>query len=110
MSSGSSIPNTAKEAAAAKIVKESLDEVANNNIIDTIKDIKLGDLYDTFLKLKNQVPFEIKPNHLEIGFNLVGYGLLLRTYNKFVHNRPIHPSLKSAELEVIHATRTISRF
>lgn len=110
VSNSSSIPNNAKEAAAAKIVKESLEEVANNNIIDTIKDIKLGDLYDTYLNVKKQVPFEIKANHLEIGFNLVGYGLLLRSYNKFVYNRPIHPSLTGAELEVIHATRTISRF
>lgn len=110
VSSSSSISDNVKEAAAAKIVKESLDEVANNNIIDTIKDIKLGDLYDTYLKLQKQVPFDIKANHLEIGFNLVGYGLLLRTYNKFVQNRPIHPSIKGAELEVIHATRTISKF
>jgi hypothetical protein len=106
----SSISKTAKEAVAAEIVKDSLDEVGNNNIIDTIKDIKLGDLYETYLKVKNQVPFEIKPNHLEIGFNLVGYGLLLRTFNKFVYNRPIPSTIKAAELEVILATRTISRF
>lgn len=103
-----SAPTEAKEAAVAKIVKESLDKA--NNITETIKEIKLGELYETYLKVRNQVPFDIKPSYLELGFNLVGYGLLLRSYNKFVHNRPISPSITGAELEVIHATRTISRF
>jgi hypothetical protein len=44
------------------------------------------------------------------GFNLVSYGIVMKAYNKFVHNRPFSPDLTPADLVVVRQVRYLTRF
>ena len=86
------------------------DELINKNIYERIGDITLRDIYENYNKLNENFNLNINPNYKEIGFNLVSYGLLLKSYNKFVYNRPIPTNVVGEELKVIKTTRQFSRF
>lgn len=77
-------------------------------IIDKIGNITLSELYNNFKNISEKI--NINSNYKEIGFNLVSYGILVRTFNKLVINRPIPKSISNEELQVIKTTKNFSRF
>lgn len=90
-----------------KVVRDTLQ---NKNIYDRIGDTTLREIYDHYTKINEKISLNINPNYKEIGFSLVGYGLLVRTYNKLVYNRPLPTGLSVEELNVIKTTRSFSRY
>jgi len=80
----------------SNIVKE---ELTAKNFYDYIGNITLRDLYDKYTILTEKYPLKINADHIVIGLNLVSYGLILRSFNKFVHERPIPSNLNAQELK-----------
>lgn len=83
------------------------DTLEKEGIIKKIGEITLKDIYDKMNNLDSLLQIKFTPNY---GFNLVSYGIILRGYNKFVHNKPIASNISAEEVRVIKTTRTITRF
>lgn len=78
--------------------------------IKKIGDITLNDIYQKSKNLDSLLQLKLTPNYINYALNLVSYGILLRSYNKFVHNRPIPSNLSVEEYRLIKTTRTVTRF
>lgn len=80
------------------------------SILEKIGNITLFDIYTKSKELKDKLNIEIKPNYMEMGLSLVSYGLLIKSYNKFVANRPLPKNVSAEELKTIKSVRSFSRF
>lgn len=94
---------------------ESVESSVNRQIIESIKlkydemknklsNVTLGEIYELFEKR-----VKIYPNYMELGFGLVSYALLLKSFNKFVDGRPIPKGLPAQDKIVIQHVRQFSR-
>lgn len=110
------------------IVKESLLNTTNSDDYDIKKEVgnvfsykireifnnigetTLEEVYNKAKELKSKYDININPNHSELAFNLVSYGLLIRAYNKFIDKYPIPKGLSREELKVLQKVRSFSRF
>jgi len=79
-------------------------------MIEKIGQTTLLEVYNKFKDINEKLVTTIGPNYKEIGYNLIGYGILIRTFNKLVLDRPIPNSVVGEELKVIQSTRTFSKF
>lgn len=122
MSKESSGSNTLREnvgnvinSSGSDNLREDVGHVINSSlkvksIQDFIGDIKIREIQDLYTKVKEKLPIEISPNYREIGVNLISYGLLLKTFNKLVYDRPMPTGISNEDLKVVKLTRTISRY
>lgn len=90
-----------------KVIRDTLQ---NKNIYDRIGDTTLREIYEHYTKINEKISLNIHPDYKEIGLSLVGYGLLVRTYNKLVYNRPLPTGFSVEEFNVIKTTRSFSRY
>lgn len=79
------------------------------SILVNLGNITLNDVYIKSKELKDKFNITINPNYAEIGLSLVSYGLLLKSYNKYVAARPL-PNVSAEELKVLKRTRTFSKY
>lgn len=75
--------------------------------LNNIGSITLKEMYDKVIIFKDK--YELNVNYLELGYNLVSYGILLRAYNKLIYNRKIPTGLSTQDLVVIRQVRSIGR-
>jgi len=76
------------------------------SVIDVVGNITLRDLYDKYKTLN--ATLDIK--YINIGWQLLSYGVLLRAYNKHIHSRPYDKHLTSEELVLARQIRHFTRF
>ena len=81
-----------------------------DKIIEKIGQTTLLEVYNKFKDINEKLVTTINPNYKEIGYSLIGYGILIRTFNKIVLDRPIPKSVIGEELKIIQSTRTFSKF
>lgn len=85
------------------------DEIVNElTTLEKIGNITLSEIYNKSMEFKDK--FNIKPNYVEMGLSLISYGLLLKSYNKYIDKRPLPTNVTLEELRTIKNTRAISRF
>jgi hypothetical protein len=79
--------------------------------LNKIGDMTLKELYEKTLIFKDKFEYNVKinVNYLEVGSYLVGYSLLLRSFNKFIYNQPISPIHSAEEIRTIRLTRSVGR-
>ncbi len=103
--------NDISEGIEGPIISSIREQVLNlDSLKQQISDITLGQIYDKITELKEKINIKVSPNITEIGFNLVSYGLLLKTYNKYVHDRPFPKELVGLDLIVANRVRHFTRF
>lgn len=80
------------------------------SILDEVGNITLSDLYTKSKELKEKFNITINPNYAEIGLSLVSYGLLMKSYSKYIDTRPLPKNLSAEDLKVIRSSRAFSRY
>jgi succinylglutamate desuccinylase len=92
------------------VTPQDIKSLVNSLVIDQLNKIGNMSVYEVLDKVKIfKDKFELDVNKLEVGYNLVSYGLLLRAFNKFVYNRPIPPGLSAPDLVVLRMVRSLGR-
>ena len=76
-----------------------------NKQLDTIGSITVKEIYDVTAKHFDKVNL----NYLNIGVNLVSWGLIARNYNKYIHSQPYPAGATAKELAVYRQVRHIGR-
>lgn len=94
-----------------EVIIEGLVKRNVNQIIEKIGNTTVKEVYDTILDkfINNQIALNVKVEYLEIAANLVSYGILLRSYNRFIHNRPFPSSYNADDLKLARQVRGAAR-
>jgi hypothetical protein len=94
---------------------EELKQIVGNeimkdlSILEQVGNITLSDVYNKSKELKDKFNITINPNYAEIGLSLVSYGLLIKSYNKYVASHAL-PNVNAEELKILKSSRTFSRY
>jgi hypothetical protein len=67
-----------------------------NEVVVGLKNLKWDVIYNST---------QISLNAIPIASNAIGYGLIMRTYFKFVYNAPYNPNITEAQKTIAHANR-----
>ena len=87
------------------------DEIVNEvTILEKIGNITLSDIYNKTIELKDKSNININFKYMEMGLSMVSYGLLLKSYDKYVNKCPLPTNVTAEELRTIKSIRAFSRF
>jgi len=94
------------------IAESALLEELNRTFAESISDITIVQIWDLGISIKEKLDITISPNWSRFGTSaasVISYGLILRTYNKHIHNSPISNLHNLHTRETIKASREVGR-
>ena len=78
-------------------------------ILKTVGNITLLELYEKIKEIDSKLDLKLIWNYKELGLSLVSYGLIMRSFNKYVYKRPIPKILQGEDLKTILRARYVGR-